>query len=59
MQLPDYRRIQSGRTWPSVYRPETFTAIDRGPRRHVWADVTAAVVLGVAGAALLFWGLSS
>lgn len=59
MNLPPHRRIQSGRTWSSVYRPADYEAIDRGPRRHVWADVTAAVVLGVAGAALLFWGLSS
>lgn len=58
MNLPDHRRIQSGRTYTSVYRPETFVAIERTRPSRI-ADVVLAVVLGILGAALAVHWLSA
>ena len=56
--LPHHRRIQSGRTHSSVYRPETFVAIERTRPSRI-ADVVLAVVLGILGAALAVYWLSA
>ena len=58
MNLPHHRRIQSGRTHASVYRPESYAAIERTRPSRI-ADVVLAVVLGILGAALAVHWLSA
>lgn len=60
MNLPAHRRIQAGRTWPSVYRPSDYSAIEKHvPTGEKIGGVVLALVIGIVGALLLVHALAN